>query len=167
MRYLVQMEEGTYGSFTELVAWQKCRAFRKAISMLVKEFPQDEKFRLTDQLIRASRGPSANIAEGFGRFSEKDNVRFCRMAKSSLFESQDHLSAAFDEKYIDKATLNLHWALPQEAIRIINGYIRHLKRFEPPGTGVSEPSEPYGEDIPIFAPGSDDLELNDDKELDH
>ena len=109
MRYLVQMEEGTYGSFTELVAWQKCRAFRKAISILVRTFPAEERYRLTDQIIRSSRGPAANIAEGSGRFSEKDNVRFCRMAKSSLFESQDHLSAAFDEKFIDKATLNLHW----------------------------------------------------------
>jgi len=123
----------------------------------VKTFPADEKFRLTDQIIRSSRGPTANIAEGFGRFSERDNVRFCRMAKSSLFETQDHLSAAYDEASIDAATLKLHWSTAQEAIRVVNGYMRYLRRSNSPTNGVSDPSQHYGEGLPIFGPPPSDM----------
>jgi four helix bundle protein len=52
----------------DLEAWKHTREFRKKISILVKSFPMDEKFRLSDQLIRASRSFTANIAEGYGRF---------------------------------------------------------------------------------------------------
>jgi four helix bundle protein len=88
------MQQTPVRSFTELVAWQQARVVRKAIRVLVKDWPPEEKFRLVDQIIRTSRGPCANIAEGFGRFHEKDNARFCRMAKSSLYETMDHLTAA-------------------------------------------------------------------------
>lgn len=99
------MKNGSLRSFTELVAWQKCRVLRKAISKLSKELPSEEKFRLTDQIIRSSRGPCANIAEGYGRYHENDNARFCRMAKGSLNETKDHLTAAYDEEYISKEVL--------------------------------------------------------------
>lgn len=52
----------------ELDVYRKARIFRKEISMLTKSFPQEEKFRLTDQIIRSSRSLVANIAEGYDRF---------------------------------------------------------------------------------------------------
>jgi len=55
-------------SFETLEIWQEGRKLRIDISALVKKFPQEEKFRLTDQLIRASRSVTANIAEEYGRF---------------------------------------------------------------------------------------------------
>lgn len=55
-------------TFEELEAWRAARELRKAISKMVKKFPPEEKFRLTDQIIRSSRSVAANIAEGFGRF---------------------------------------------------------------------------------------------------
>ena len=78
------MENSSLHSFTELVAWQKCRVLRKAVSKLARQFPPEEKFRLTDQIIRSSRGPCANIAEGYGRYYEKDNARFCRIVCNRL-----------------------------------------------------------------------------------
>jgi four helix bundle protein len=111
------MENSSLRSFTKLVAWQKCRILRKAISKLARQFPPEEKFRLTDQIIRSSRGPCANIAEGYGRFHEKDNARFCRMARGSLYETMDHLSLAFDEEFISKEELKAYWAMAEEAVR--------------------------------------------------
>lgn len=54
--------------FTDLEAWKKAHALRKDISELVKSFPIDEKYRLTDQIIRSSRSVGNNIAEGHGRY---------------------------------------------------------------------------------------------------
>tara|TARA_A100000171_G_scaffold27947_1_gene26040 strand:- start:176 stop:355 length:180 start_codon:yes stop_codon:yes gene_type:complete len=55
-------------SFKDLEAWKKGRVLRNDISALTKTFPVEEKFKLVDQLIRASRSVTANLAEGYGRF---------------------------------------------------------------------------------------------------
>jgi len=156
------MENAPIRSFTELIAWQKARVVRKAIRVLVKDWPPEEKFKLVDQIIRSSRGPCSHLAEGFGRFYEKENVRFCRIALGSLYETQDHLSAAFDEGYISSTTIKAHWSMVEESIRVTKGYVRYLKRFEQ-RNNVSEPVTPYGTDQDIFGPVPDDLLLEDEE----
>ncbi len=131
-------------TFTELKAWQKARALRKAISTLAKAFPAEEKFRLADQIIRSSRGPSANIAEGYGRFHEKDNAHFCRMASGSLNETMDHLTVAYDERYISAEVFKEHWGLAEETLRLLHGYIRYLRMPDRSSSSVSDPAEQYG-----------------------
>ncbi len=54
--------------FESLEIWQEGKKLRIDITAIVKRFPMEEKFRLTDQMIRASRSVTANIAEGYGRF---------------------------------------------------------------------------------------------------
>lgn len=61
-----------YKDFTSLEVWQKGRELKNAIYNLVKTFPSTEKFRLEDQLIRSTRSITANIAEGYGRFTYKE-----------------------------------------------------------------------------------------------
>ena len=56
------------GGFTDLEVWKKSRLLRNVITDLVKTFPAEEKYRLTDQIIRSSRSIGNNIAEGHGRF---------------------------------------------------------------------------------------------------
>ncbi len=85
----------------DLEAWKKGRSFRKEISLLCKKLPKEEKFRLIDQLIRASRSITANIAEGHGRYHYQENIQFCRQARGSLLECKDHLYCALDEGFID------------------------------------------------------------------
>ncbi len=64
------MNNETRSTFETLEAWKMARNLRKEIARLVKAFPQEEKFRLTDQMIRASRSITANIAEGHGRYHQ-------------------------------------------------------------------------------------------------
>ncbi len=66
----------TYQSFTELEVWKKARDFKNRIKELTVIFPAEEKFRLTDQMIRSSRSINANIAEGHGRYTYKDQYTF-------------------------------------------------------------------------------------------
>lgn len=143
--------------FVELKAWQKARAFRKAISALAKGFPLEEKFRLADQIIRSSRGPSANIAEGYGRYHEKDNTRFCRMASGSLNETLDHLTVAVDEGYISREVFKAHWDQGEEALRVLHGYIRYLKKVDTESGAVADPAASYGDEDDIFTDPPADL----------
>lgn len=140
----------TIRSFTELQAWQKSRVVRKAISQLVKDFPAEEKYRLTDQIIRSSRGACAAIAEGYGRFHGRDNARFGRMAKGSLTETMDHLTVAYDEAFISRDVLKSHWAMVEDALRVLNGYINYLLKIESAGNKVADPAGAYGEEHDIY-----------------
>ena len=99
---------------------------RKEIAQLVKRFPTDEKYKLTDQMIRAARSVTANIAEGYGRFHYQENIQFCRISRGSLTELQDHLTVAVDEGYIDESEEKLFDIRIEECIRILNGYINYL-----------------------------------------
>jgi four helix bundle protein len=115
-------------NFTDLEVWKKARAFRNKIFALTRFFPKEERYSLTDQLLRASRSVTANIAEGHGRYHYQENIRFCRIARGSLFEVLDHLICANDCQLIPKETL-LELKYEAEQInRILNGYIIYLKK---------------------------------------
>ncbi|WPU97507.1 four helix bundle protein [Mucilaginibacter sp. cycad4] len=114
-------------SFTDLETWKQARKIRNMISGLVKEFPVEEKYRLTDQIVRSSRSIGNNLAEGHGRFHYQDNIRFCIMARGSLTETLDHLIIALDEEIITNETLQQFQAEYDSCLRLINGYIQYLK----------------------------------------
>jgi four helix bundle protein len=113
-------------TFETLEAWKKGRELRKKISKLAKSFPPEEKYKLTDQIIRSSRSVTANIAEGYGRFHYQENAQFCRTSRGSLFETIDHLTVALDEEYIDEALFENLRTEVLEVIKILNGYIKYL-----------------------------------------
>lgn len=96
-------------------------------------FPADEKFRLTDQLIRSSRSINALITEGHGRFTYPDQIHYCVQARGSLTETINHLIDAFDDGYITAEQLNEMKQKGKELERILNGYLIFLrkKRDEP------------------------------------
>jgi four helix bundle protein len=93
------------GAFTDLEVWKKSRLLRNAVTELVKSFPAEEKYRLTDQIIRSSRSIGNNIAEGHGRFHYLDASKFLVNARGSAAETIDHLIIASDNKFIDEKTL--------------------------------------------------------------
>jgi len=114
-------------SFTELGVWKQARKIRMDVSRLVKSFPPEERLRLTDQLIRASRSIGNNIAEGHGRFHYQDETRFCVLARGSLSETLDHMIIAFDENIISKETFELFKVEYDMCLKMLNGYINYLK----------------------------------------
>jgi four helix bundle protein len=113
-------------TFKDLEVWKKCRQLRQEICIMVKSFPVEEKYRLSDQMIRSSRSPSTQIAEGYGRFHFQENVQFCRIARGSLYEVLDHLSVCLDSEYISPEKHDAIENLTYECIRLLNGYINYL-----------------------------------------
>lgn len=115
-------------SLENLEVWKQARAMRIWISNLTKQLPSEEKFRLVDQMLRASRSISANIAEGHGRYHYQENIQFCRQARGSLVELYDHISCALDENFITEENYQYFIVSYESLSKIINGYIAFLKR---------------------------------------
>ena len=114
-------------SFTDLDVWKNARKLKIRIWNLVKTFPIDEKFRLTDQLIRSYRCICSVIAEGHGKFTYKDKINYCMIGRGSLSETWNHLIDAFDSNYITKEELSSFKTDIDENAKLLNGYISFLK----------------------------------------
>ena len=130
-------------TFEDLDCWKKITALRNKISSLVKAFPKEEKFRLIDQSIRASRSATANIAEGYGRYHYQENIQFCRHSRGSLYEVLDHMIVAKDEKFISEEEFKDLKIEIRQCIAVLNGYINYLSRAKAQGKEVSEPELYY------------------------
>ncbi len=121
------MATNSHQSFTDLEVWKCARKLKIKIWKKVKTFPLEEKYRLSDQLIRSSRGVCAMIAEGHGKFTYKDKINYCLMARGSLNETWNHLIDAFDEEYITKEELKGFKIDVDENGKLLNGYITFLR----------------------------------------
>lgn len=118
-----------YQSFEDLEVWKKARELKKDIALIVKTFPAEEKFRLTDQLIRSSRSVNVQIAEGHGRKTWPERLRFCVIARGSLSETLNHLIDAYDAELISEDILQNFRIKINEVERLLNGYISYLDRM--------------------------------------
>ncbi len=88
--------------FQNLKVYHTSVSFVTNIYQLLKTFPAEEKFALCDQMHRAAVSIPSNIAEGMGRFSEKERVHFLEISYGSLMEVICQLEIAVQLDYISK-----------------------------------------------------------------
>jgi four helix bundle protein len=120
-------------SFEDLECWEACRNLRRFIAgEVVPALAEDERYRLGDQLLRAARSATANVAEGYGRFHYLDNAKFCSNARGSCWEVLDHLITGGDESLISHELVSRGRELVDHALRLLNGYMNYLKRVDKP-----------------------------------
>ena len=81
-------------SYRDLQVWQKGMQLASLVYQTSRVLPKDEQFGLISQMRRASVSVPSNIAEGYGRRSRADYVRFLNMAMGSLFELQTQAEIA-------------------------------------------------------------------------
>lgn len=87
--------------FRQFKVYQDAITFRMQIKRLTKKyFPLDEKYQLTDQILRAVNSIVLNIAEGSDRSTDKDFALFLNRSHTSLCEVVACLDIALGEKYI-------------------------------------------------------------------
>jgi four helix bundle protein len=114
--------------FTDLVVWQAARAFRRNIYLVCRGFPKQETFELSSQMRRAAVSVTANLAEGYGRFSYQENMQFCRQSRGSVYEIRDHLTTALDAGYITPEQYKKFDLQAISVIKLINGYLRATRQ---------------------------------------
>ena len=113
--------------FTDLEAWRLARRLRVEVYRICVGFPKNETFGLGSQIRRAAISVTANIAEGFGRYSYQENIQFCRQSRGSVYELRDHFTTALDAGYITKEQYAVLDRQAISVIKLINGYIRSTK----------------------------------------
>jgi four helix bundle protein len=86
--------------FRNLKVWQKSMELTAEIYRLVKSLPKEECFALSDQMRRAAVSIPSNIAEGRGRNSDKDFVRFLSISRGSLWELSTQLDICLMMNYL-------------------------------------------------------------------
>lgn len=132
---------GQIKSFKDLNCWIFARKFRREInSQVIQKLPKSEKYMLADQLTRASRSVTNNIAEGYGRKHFTDNARFISHAKGSVYEIIDHIEIAYEQEYIQLETKIQLDKDAEEVIRLLSGFERYLRRK--PNTGPGQSGNP-------------------------
>ena len=92
----------TFRSLEDIQAWQKARQVTRMIYEITSEGGFARDYGLRDQIRRASVSIMANIAEGFGRRSDKEFANFLNVAHGSVSEVQSHLYVALDLNYTDQ-----------------------------------------------------------------
>ncbi|MBO4316334.1 MAG: four helix bundle protein, partial [Prevotella sp.] len=97
------------------------RALVKSVYSLVKNFPVDERNALSDQLRRAVISVPSNIAEGMGRTSPKEQVRFLEISYGSLMEVLCQLQLAQDLNYITIEEYYEQRSMIQTTAKILSG----------------------------------------------
>ena len=91
-------------SYRELEIWRLSMDLAEDIYNVLKAFPREELYGLSDQLRRAAVSIPSNIAEGFGRDSNNDFAHFISIAKGSLFEVSTQLELASRLGYLPSGT---------------------------------------------------------------
>jgi len=86
--------------YTELVVWKKAHEFVLYVYQITKNFPRNEFYGLTLQFRRAAVSIAANIAEGYGKISKAEKLRFLNIAQGSLKECSYYLILSKDPRYI-------------------------------------------------------------------
>lgn len=81
-----------------------------------------------DDMKRAARSTTHNLAEGFGRFHFQENIQFCRHSRGSLYELIDQLITSKDDGYLSEKEYKKGRELISKALALLNGYISYLSR---------------------------------------
>ncbi len=118
------MSTDKINSFTDLLAWQKSHELTVAVFKIFKSAKNNN---LRSQIERSSLSVTSNIAEGFGRSSQKDKDHFYVMARGSAFEVQSQLFVARDiaditqEEFVELLNKSV------DSIKLLHGLIRSLR----------------------------------------
>ena len=101
-------------NFEKLDVWQEAIQFADLVYELTDNFPDEERFGLTNQMRRAAVSVSSNIAEGSSRVSRTDFARFVEIATGSLFEVVSQTTIALRRKIIAQDDYNRSYAVAEK-----------------------------------------------------
>ncbi len=88
--------------YQKLLVWQEAMGLVIGVYRITERLPATERFGLCQQLRRAAISIPSNIAEGSGRHSDKDFIRFLNIANGSLLEVETQLLIALQLQYLEE-----------------------------------------------------------------
>jgi four helix bundle protein len=122
-------------TFRDLLVWQKSMVLVTDVYKTSTGFPSDERFGLTSQLRRCVVSIPSNIAEGFGRDTTNDYLRFLSIANGSLYEAQTQIEISRSLEFIEESRFGTLLEQAREIERMLTSMIRKLKSKVAEGQG--------------------------------
>lgn len=115
-------------TYQDLHAWQKSRALCLGIYRATEAFPDHERYGLIAQLRRCSVSVPSNIAEGYGRESPQDFLRFLRTSRGSLYELETQVTLSVDLGYLTPESAQPLFDSITEIRQILSGLIKSVRK---------------------------------------
>lgn len=114
-------------NYRDLIVWQKAIGLTVNVYEMTKKFPKEELYGLTSQIRRAAVSIPSNIAEGQGRRSPMEFLRFLSIAQGSRAEAETQVIIAHKLGYVDEKTAEAILHSFSEISSLTNGLINHLR----------------------------------------
>ena len=114
-------------NFKELKVWQASMEISKAVFVVTRLFPSDERFTLIAQMMRSAISIPSNIAEGCGRKSNKEFYQYLNISLGSSFELETQLILAKEFNYITEASFTPLQSQLIEVQRMVTGLQKSLR----------------------------------------
>ena len=111
-----------YKDFTSWPVYQKASKLLLVVYRVTAQFPAEEKYGLTDNMRRAANSVTDNIAEGYGRYENKDKSRFYKISRGSSYELISQTLSSYNLNYMsneDKIELMGYKEIINELDKII------------------------------------------------
>lgn len=118
---------GSIKSHRDLRVWQETYALALDVLRASDAFPRSQVYGLTSQVRRCAVSVPSNIAEGFGRGSRADYLRYLKIARGSLFELDTQLSLSKDMEYLKPTTYRGLSDRLTECSKMLAGLIKRLE----------------------------------------
>ena len=118
----------TIRTYRDLIVWQKSMVLVTKVYKLTKTFPHDETYGLSNQMRRCAVSIPSNIAEGYGRNSTPEYLRFVRFSIGSLFELQTQFEISRNLGYLDNINGESLYESSREIERMLTSLARELEK---------------------------------------
>ncbi|MFQ5917537.1 MAG: four helix bundle protein [Candidatus Binatia bacterium] len=122
----------SYDDFTKMSVWQLSFDLLLKVYKITKRFPSDERFGLVSDMRWSANSIAHNIAEGFGRFDQKDKSRFYRISRGSAFELISQILASSALTYINEEEENSLTESSKQVIGELNALMKTLESLLQP-----------------------------------
>lgn len=115
------------GTFKDLLAWQKSLTLAKKVYQVTGNFPTEERFGLVNQMRRCAVSIPSNIAEGYGRGSDKELLRFLYVALGSSNELETQLILSLELSFMKEEDSRMLQGLNTEVNKMVLSLIYRRK----------------------------------------
>ena len=118
--------ETSHFNHENLRAYQYAIEFVSWCAALLEKVPK--KFSVHDQLDRASTSIPLNIAEGNGKFSNRDRCRYLDIARSSALECAAGLDVVVAKKCVERSEIKFGKKLLHTIVSMLVGLIKTFSK---------------------------------------
>ena len=124
----LQQGDKSVRNYKELLVWQRAMELACEAYAVTGRLPKEEMYALGDQTRRSAISVPSNIAEGYGRNSTRDYVRFLSIARGSRYELETQLLLCVRLGYIAESDIERAIQLGTEVSKILNVMITKLSQ---------------------------------------